>query len=202
MLQRELFSKIKKFKWINKDAFSHGQIQSKLWLCRQIESLESRQPIDLVIVGSWYGLLAFMLQVRERIEINSLYLIDQDPKAVDISKILLDAWVVGHPSNTFLTSDANIFDFGLLNGLKNPVLVNTSCEHFGSDAWLRKVPSGTKIFLQSTNMPHKEHISPPQNVKEFQHRFMSLVDIHGADSLHFSYPTGDFHRFMLWGRKH
>ena len=67
---------------MNFDAFSHGQIQSKIWLC---EELEPHTPIhaNIRILGSWYNILAFMLLTRRpEYYYNSIEGIDIDPDAM------------------------------------------------------------------------------------------------------------------------
>ena len=46
-------------------SFSHGQTQSKLWLC---ETIEPYLPKDAVvaILGCWYNTLGFMLLTRNQ----------------------------------------------------------------------------------------------------------------------------------------
>ncbi len=46
-------------------SFSHGQTQSKLWLC---ETMEPHLPQNAVvaILGCWYNMLGFMLITRNK----------------------------------------------------------------------------------------------------------------------------------------
>ena len=53
------------------DAFSSGQIGSKLWLCEQAEKYF--ETIDSIwIYGGWYGLTAFLLRARNKINIGNI----------------------------------------------------------------------------------------------------------------------------------
>ena len=40
---------------INKDAFSNGQMDSKLWLCRELENLGWDSKLTRIYAG-WYGI--------------------------------------------------------------------------------------------------------------------------------------------------
>ena len=47
--------------YINSEAFSSGQISSKLWLCEQLENIPFDKPQIIWIYGGWYGILSFLL---------------------------------------------------------------------------------------------------------------------------------------------
>ena len=50
----------------NYDAFSHGLVTSKLWLCEELENVIHNNNVKnpaLNILGSWNNLLALMLLI-------------------------------------------------------------------------------------------------------------------------------------------
>ena len=63
---------------VNKDAFSSGQVGSKIWLCEELEKLFDN--IDSVwIYGGWYGITAFLLRSRGQLDIGTIRSYDVDP---------------------------------------------------------------------------------------------------------------------------
>ena len=60
------------------DAFTHGQIRSKLWLCRELEKLNCSSNLTW-IYGGWYGLVAFLLLSREKFNVKRIHSYDVDP---------------------------------------------------------------------------------------------------------------------------
>ena len=56
---------------INKDAFSNGQVDSKLWLCRELENLQWTSKLTH-IYGGWYGITAFLLLSREKFKVDRI----------------------------------------------------------------------------------------------------------------------------------
>ena len=74
-------------------AFSHGQMQSKIWLC---ESLEKYIPekSNIAILGSWYNLLGILLLTRNPNKYNFIIGIDIDKNAIDIANKLCERWMI------------------------------------------------------------------------------------------------------------
>jgi hypothetical protein len=71
----------------NQDAFSNGQIDSKLWLCRELESLEWSSDYTQ-IYGGWYGVLAFLLLSREKFCVGRIESFDIDPACENIADMI------------------------------------------------------------------------------------------------------------------
>lgn len=55
----------------NKDSFSNGQIDSKLWMCRELEKLNWTSNLTHVY-GGWYGVLSFLLLSRENFSVEKI----------------------------------------------------------------------------------------------------------------------------------
>jgi hypothetical protein len=74
------------------DAFSSGQIGSKLWLCE--ESEKCFETIDTIwIYGGWYGLTAFLLKSRNKINIGKIRSFDIDPSCESTADLINENWV-------------------------------------------------------------------------------------------------------------
>jgi hypothetical protein len=185
------------------EAWSSGQISSKLWLCEIIErEFESSQPIVLWVYGSWYGMLPFLLLTRERIGVRSLGLFDLDPEALHISRGILENWMCFGFEVSFFQVDCNDLRGDEPFYSQNPnLIVNSSCEHFSSRDWLKNIPAGIKVLLQSTDMEHQTHLDSPRSLEDFKRQVSPFVEILWAGERVFRYPGRSFFRFTIFGRR-
>lgn len=185
---------------INMDAFSDGQIGSKLWLCEHLEeSVRDKKISSAWIYGSWYGVLTLLLLSRGRILPEEVHLFDIDRKALKVSEKILDHWKISGTCRIhFHYHDCTTLPVGL----KQPdLLINTSVEHFHNFQWWDPIAKGTLCALQSTNMIHEEHVNPINSLEEFKIKmgFSSPVIFEGTKD--FKYPGFEFTRFMVIGNK-
>ena len=67
--------------------------------------------------------------------------------------------------------------------------------------WLNRVPPGTTLCLQSTDMEHSEHLFGVRSLQEFQSQMRDYVDIEYAGEMTFQYPHMSFSRYMVIGRR-
>jgi hypothetical protein len=192
-----------KMQALNLDAFSDGQIRSKLWLCEELERLvPAFYPNPHIwILGGWYGLLAFLLLSRERIEIASIRAFDLDEAATAVANEVNKNWEIQAWKFRAFTRDANQLDYQSPADCVTPqVVINSACEHFSGRDWWERIPSGTLVVLQSTDMPHREHIELVRDLGELKAKFpMGPVFYEG--SREFRYPGHGFTRFMVAGLK-
>jgi len=179
---------------INKDSFSSGQIDSKLWLCRELENL-FEQIDNIWIYGGWYGLTAFLLLSREKIKINKIKSFDLDSTCESIADMINENWVIKDWKFKAFTQDCNKLipddvDF----------IINTSTEHFTSLDWWNNIPKGTYVALQGNDMQHDEHVINFSNLNNFVDTF-NLTETYYSGQLEFIYPDWSFTRFMVIGIK-
>lgn len=179
---------------INSDAFSSGQISSKLWLCDKLENIGWQSHITH-IYGGWYGMLAFLLLSRNKFNVDRIKSYDIDPTCESIADTLNENWVWQNWKFKAFTENCNSIDPSDAD-----LTINTSTEHFESSQWFENLPKGRRVVLQSNNMQHDDHHSLTSSIDEFVARF-PLSKIHLADSLEFVYPDWKFTRFMLIGLK-
>jgi hypothetical protein len=186
---------------INPDAFSSGQISSKLWLCKELENLGIDRPMITWIYGGWYGISAMLLFSRGCFPIKHIRNFDMDPNCAAVADILLENWVWQAWKFKAFTADCN--QLSVLDGKYGPppdLIINTSTEHFTSSAWFDKIPSGTLVALQSNNMPHDDHHSCMSTEDDIVDAF-PLSTISYTGSLEFDYPSWSFTRYMMIGMK-
>jgi hypothetical protein len=180
---------------IDFDAFSHGQILSKIWLCEQLEPY--LEPANLFILGGWYNVLGFMLQVRRPNYYLSITNVDQDAKAVVAADKVTDAW----PEVTNVATNANDMTWNLT---KDDVVINCSVEHFTNQTWFDRVPVGTLCCIQSSDVtnPKKPWLitSPNPDIQTFISRF-PMTETLFLGTKHFQYCNWGYDRFMLIARK-
>lgn len=187
---------------INKDIFSNGQMDSKIWLCRELESLGLTTKQKIWILGGWCGIAAFLLLSRERLPIDHIRSFDLDPGCEPIADMINANWVVKNWMFKAFTADANLLEYLYRADYDKPSLViNTSCEHFDSMDWFNKIPQGTIVALQSNNLKHDdEDTNIINSIDEMVSKYQ-LVELLYQGQLKFDYIDKTFTRFMVIGIK-
>lgn len=183
-------------KVLNMDAFSKGQMESKLWLCEQLES-HFPSLSTVYVYGSWYGTLPFLLLSRDRIRIQRFVLFDIDEEALNVSRHLLNNW---KDSKNILFLNRTCEE--RYEDLPEPELViNTSCEHFADLKWWSTLPLHTHFAIQSTDMFHQEHLARVNSVEELKKSLGEGQKILYSGTKRFQFGDFSFQRFMLIGTK-
>jgi len=182
---------------IDKDAFSSGQIGSKLWLCEHLEQTPLvHRPLTIWLYGGWYALLAFLLLSRNKMNIRNIVNYDLDTEALDISKQFLDTWT--YNSNLYTTVKADVNDIRFIS--YPDLIINTSTEHMESTKWYDNIPYGIACAFQSNDMPHDDHCHSVSDDK-------ALLDLYPLSTVWYSgtkqfvYPEWNFTRSMTIGIK-
>jgi hypothetical protein len=179
---------------INKDAFSSGQVGSKLWLCEELEKLNWTSNLTY-IYGGWYGITAFLLLSRNNFKVDKIRSLDMDPSCEPIADMINENWVWQEWKFKAFTQDCNNFQ-----GQYADLIINTSTEHFDSIEWFANIPSGTRVILQGNNMPHDDHVIHSNSLDDFvSHYPLSSIAYKGEKS--FVYPNWSFTRYMVIGIK-
>ena len=185
---------------LSQDVYSSGQVESKLWLCRQVEKLlQGQGPQTIWILGGWVGILPFLLLSRERLNIKNIRSFDQDSDCEKTADIINENWSWKDSIFKAKTIDCNKLsytDFSFSNSSAPSLIINTSVEHFGSNQWYSNIPKGKKVALQSCDMKHEDHVGCVYSEEEFKERFPS-TKVHYSGSLKFNYTTWSFTRYML-----
>lgn len=178
----------------NTDAFSNGQIDSKLWLCRELENLGWSSKLTHVY-GGWYGILGFLLLSRERFQVDRIESFDADPECENIADMINNNWVFKNWKFKAHTADCNS-----LPKDRPDLIINTSTEHFESTAWFDTIPNGTRVILQGNDMPHADHVVHSETLEAFVKNYPLSETVYSG-SLYFEYPAWSFSRFMIIGVK-
>lgn len=159
---------------IDDDCFSRGQIQSKLWLVKELEKCNVELGTVFLCAG-WYATLATML-FESNIKVNKIRSFDIDPSCVDIAEVFNAPWYKNEWQFKALTQDIMDIDYNehtwqywsnKNNRLSYPItdtpdtVINTSCEHIiDFDSWYKKIPEGKLVILQSNDfIDVDEHVN-------------------------------------------
>lgn len=188
---------------LDKDAFSSGQIGSKIWLVEHLEDclLDLHfqglftQPLKIATIGGWYGLLNFILQTRKILNIEYLRSIDIDELACNNADLLNEFWVWQNWKFKSLCRDANNFEY-----FDFDIIINSSVEHIPTKQWWNNIPENKLVVLQSNDMIHDDHVHNHTSLKQFSEDFVLSKTLFEGSKL-FAYDTWSFTRFMKIGIK-
>ena len=147
----------------NADCFSRGQLESKLWLVKELQ----KTKVDLGTVflcAGWYATLATML-FESSITVDKIRSFDIDDTCRAIAETFNKPWVKDNWK--FKSSTKDIMDINYeferyevirADGTTCPLddtpdtIINTSCEHIENfEEWYAKIPVGKLVILQSNN---------------------------------------------------
>lgn len=159
------------------DAFSLGQLKSKLWL---IENLPDNLGTIFVCAG-WYGTLSALMFERCRNKFDKIRSFDIDETCAPIADTMNRSWVLDGWQFKASTLDImnmeypTIFTTHRANGTSLKLtempdtIINTSCEHiYNFSDWFDKIPSGTILILQGNDFfDIKEHVNCNTDIEDF-----------------------------------
>ena len=185
---------------LDKDAFSSGQIKSKLWLSEKLEQemLAIDNPaLKILCLGGWYGITNFVLRTRDRLNIELFRSIDIDPEVQSIADAINNLWEWQDWQFKAITKDANDFQYSI-NDFN--LVINTSVEHIDSYQWFENIPKDCYVVLQSNNMNHDDHCHNHETLDNMVDEF-PLSQLLYRGELLFEYPDWQFKRFMIIGKK-
>ncbi len=187
--------------YLDEDAFTSGQVLSKLWLAETIEQViihnDFNKELNILNLGGWYGILHFIFKCRNKLKIKKYLNLDIDQEACDISEKINETWVWQNWKFKSISDDANIYKYTIDDF---NVVINTSVEHMNSTQWFDNIPKDVLVILQSNDMPHEDHIQNHHSLEEFIKEF-SLNEILYHGQKLFQYDDKSFKRFMLIGVK-
>jgi hypothetical protein len=166
----------------DKDCFSRGQLQSKIWLVTELKKLDLDLGTVFLCAG-WYATLSVML-FESGIKIDKIRSFDLDPSTVDIAEVFNKFWFMEQWKFKALVNDIHSIDYtehtwqfwsNANNRMSYPItdvpttIINTSCEHIDSfNDWYNKIPNKKLVILQSNNyFEIAEHVNCSSSLEEF-----------------------------------
>jgi hypothetical protein len=194
------------------DAFSSGQIDSKLWLIDVVSSLRLRCGNTWTLCG-WIGTLGYLMLLKKaELGLASVRSFDIDPHCADLADTLNKMAVSDGWKFKATTLDVNDLRYG--DGItylttradgqqrKMPTdadtIINTSCDHMGSDrTWWDSIPSDRLIILQNNDwFENDQHNNSVNDSAEFA-KMYPMRELLFSGELNCTL----YKRFMLIGRK-
>jgi len=181
------------------NALSQGQVQSKIWLCKNLEPYI--YPDSTILnLGCWYNLLGFMLCTRNNVTIKSIHGIDKDCEAIKYANIFCSAFMM-QPDVRIMNECKDVNEVNY-NGYD--VVINCSVEHIDNNEWFNKINNNTLVCLQTSNRvtddPMWDIKNPNPNFDVFKNKF-PLSSYYIQTTYNFQYDEYGYDRFMIIGRK-
>jgi len=192
------------------DAFSRGQVLSKIWLAEELLKIKNNFEMIHVHAG-WFGQLRLYLDAVN-ISYNKMRIFDIDPAALEVSDKIFNndkikdfevksaSLDITNPTWLFRTGcEYNITATSKEKTIPD-LVVNTSAEHFNEDWYTKfsiRTQSSDPLFVIQTNnlFDVEEHINCVHSINEMLIKFpMTRIEYAGEKEL-FGYK-----RFMLIGR--
>jgi hypothetical protein len=170
----------------NFDSFQYSQLESKKWLIQNMNAIRFQHVPAILVVGGWHGVLALMLKHYAYFP-HTVITTDIDP---DCTKI----------AQTFdcVASTVDMFDIEYDN-IPYDFIINTSCEHIDFDRWIKLIPKGKLVALQSSDLKWETHIDNVYSIEEFINR-AGLTENYIAEKRFFDFVP-EQNRYLLIGRK-
>lgn len=195
------------------DAFSRGQIQSKLWLVEELAKIETNHSQVMVLAG-WYG--QFKSMYVKKLTYNKMRFVDMDMVSCEISDSVFNLYDLEnykvksvHADINAITLHKNGYELDLENFATGKILkekflpnliINTSSEHM-TEEWFNQIrfkqmESDPIVAIQSNNLfDIPEHINCVHSVDHMKKKF-PLREILFEGELQLQ----GYKRFMLIGR--
>lgn len=185
---------------MNFESFNHGQVQSKIWLCENLEPLLPKFP-SVLILGAWHNVLGFIMLSRQPKRYDFIAAVDIDPEVKPIADKICEAWTMSDTVKIQnLTEDANNTRFTHYN-----VVINCSVEHMENVSWFDKIDNNALVCIQSSDLPenHDEvwKINNPNISLEKLKQKYPLSQILFAGEKVIQYENWGYKRLMIIGIK-
>ena len=185
---------------IDADAFSAGQIDSKIWAAEQLELVVKKLntgPLRMYVLGGWYSLLHFILSVRKNIDIEYCRSVDLDPIVSYNANKINNAWEIKDWKFRAYPFDANNVNYAQeeIN-----CIINTSTEHFDDDNWFKNIDKDALVLLQSNDLVIDDHVSRPESLEQFINAY-PLTKLEFSGTMNFQFKNMSYNRHMIIGVK-
>jgi hypothetical protein len=185
---------------IDADAFSAGQIESKIWAAEQLELVIKKLdtgPLRMYVLGGWYSLLHFILSVRKNIDIEYCRSVDLDPIVSYNANKINNAWEIKDWKFRAYPFDANDVNYAQE---KINCVINTSTEHFDNNNWFENIDKGTLVLLQGNDLVIDDHVSRPDSLEQFVNLY-PVTTLEFSGTMNFQFKNMSYNRHMIIGIK-
>lgn len=187
------------------ESFYHGLVNSKIWLCQELEGIIYKQQIhhpSLHILACWDNLLAFMLLTRKPKFYGVVHGYDIDESAIACANQITNTWTHDYPKVYNHVLDINATDFSAAG--QESVFINCSVDQLDSTRWFDSIPKGRLVCIQATDIEQGDYPwlvkQSTKSIDELCERF-SLTNVLFKGTREIYYSTFSYNRFMLIGVK-
>lgn len=187
------------------ESFNHGLINSKIWLCQELEGIMYKQQMhipSLHILGCWDNLLTFMLLTRKPKFYGVVHGYDIDERAIEAANQITNTWLHDYPKVYNHVLDINNTDFSSVG--EESIFINCSVDQLDSTKWFDTIPKGRLVCIQATDIEDSNEPwlvkQTTKSIDELSNRFQ-LSDILFKGTREIYYSTFSYNRFMLIGLK-
>jgi hypothetical protein len=183
------------------DQFYHGLVESKFWLCDELQIETFSWTYDKIyIIGSWTGLTGLFIYIRDKIPFNKIVLVDVDPVATEYSAWVLGALAVQNRLE-IQTIDGNTIEYDF-NPLRKNIVVCLSVDNIVGSGWFDRIPEGITVALQSRNGNHHDNVNPINNLDELAEKYpLSSISFSGSKFFDYGNAENNYTRDMIIGIK-
>ena len=202
------------------DAFSRGQIRSKMWLVDIVKAFDLDLGDTVYVCAGWYGVLSALL--FERTGVKNVYSFDIDPSTDNPADTLNKEYIMDNmkfksfvydvrnlkyttqtlPVNHYRYKDATEFEKTTASHeIAAPTcVINTSCEHIENfDEWFGDIPKGTLVIMQNNNFVEHDDLTVVNTI-DCEHAWvekLNLSEVIYKGTLELE----KYDRYMVIGRK-
>ena len=152
------------------DAFSRGQLRSKLWVSDTVNDLDIDLGDMVYVCAGWYGVLPAILFERNKVEAIRSFDIDAScslPAETLNRNFVQDDWKFKASTmdvNNLIYTGEFMYETLKYNGDKETItdgsptcVINTSCEHIEDfDKWWSGIPDGMLVIMQNNDFDDEE----------------------------------------------
>lgn len=172
------------------ESFWKGQVNSKIWLIKNLSFIVDDFPKKIVIHGGWNGVLSTLL-FNSDIAIRHITSLDIDPNCEEIAKTINKRQEM---EGRFAAITADMCEF---KNYTADIVINTSCEHITDEqiqSWFENIPKGALVVMQSNNyFELDEHINCVNSSEELAAKVI-------MKSRTYEFETPKYKRFMIIGK--
>lgn len=172
-------------------AWSEDQKACKKWAVDKLNEVAEYRKIflNVLIACGWYSVMAYYLFRDAKSQLVKVTSVDKDPGCRLASEVTTD-FAYNFEAKTKDVFDVAYDDYDLV--------INTSCEHIDLAKWLKLIPSGTLMVLQSTDKEDEDHVNCVNDLEQFKKQARLQQILYEGEKL---IDWNSHKRFMLIGIK-
>jgi hypothetical protein len=162
-------------------SISKDQLLSRLWMSEKLSKVA--QPKSIAVLGSWYGVLPYVLNKYNNTD--KIYAIDILDDCLNVSKKL-------NPNVKHINHDCNKLKYNV------DCVINPSINNIEGDKWYKNIPDGTLCLFQTEDIEVAKNC--PNDLKSLKAKYPLSKYLY-AGRLNSSDKDGKLTRSMVIGYK-